>query len=73
MSRPHMRYVAVKSVDQQDIQALHRIREELIKQRTTKANQIRGLVGEYGIVAPIGIHTLRKALPCWLEGRLHHD
>lgn len=67
MSRPHMRYVAVKSVDQQDIQALHRVREELVKQRTAKANQIRGLVGEYGIVAPIGIHTLRKAIPCWLE------
>jgi transposase len=67
MSRPHMRYVAVKSVDQQHIQALHRVREELVKQRTAKANQIRGLVGEYGIVAPIGIHTLRKAIPCWLE------
>ena len=36
-------------------------------QRTAKANQIRGLVGEYGIVAPLGLGQLRRALPCWLE------
>ena len=48
MSRPGMRFVAVKSVAQQDGQAAHRIREELVGQRTAKANQIRGLVGEYG-------------------------
>ncbi len=67
MSRPGMRFVSVKTVMQQDIQAMHRIRSELVGQRTAKANQIRGLVGEYGIVAPIGIHQLRRALPCWLE------
>jgi len=48
MSRPNMRYVTVKTVAQQDIQATHRIRAELITQRTAKANQIRGLVAEYG-------------------------
>lgn len=67
MGRPGMRFVAVKSVAQQDIQAAHRIREELVGQRTAKANQIRGLVGEYGIVAPVGIHRLRRAVPEWLE------
>jgi len=67
MGRPGMRFVAVKSVEQQDIQAAHRIREELVGQRTAKANQIRGLVGEYGIVAPVGIQKLRHALPQWLE------
>ena len=67
MSRPGMRFVAVKSVAQQDTQAAHRIREELVGQRTAKANQIRGLVGEYGIVAPVGIQQLRRALPQWLE------
>ena len=67
MSRPGMRFVAVKSVAQQDTQAAHRIREELVGQRTAKANQIRGLVGEYGIVAPQGIQQLRRALPDWLE------
>ena len=39
-----MRFVSAKKVEQQDIQAMHRIRAELIKQRTAKANQIRGLV-----------------------------
>ena len=67
MSRPSMRFVAVKNVAQQDTQAVHRVRSELVGQRTAKANQIRGLVGEYGIVAPIGIGRLRCALPDWLE------
>lgn len=65
--RPNMRFVGVKTVAQQDIQSLHRVRAELIKQRTALANQIRGLVAEYGIVAPVGIAQLRKAIPCWLE------
>ena len=66
-SRPNMRFVTVKSAAQQDAQAMHRIRSELVASRTAKANQIRGLVGEYGIVAPLGIAQLRRALPCWLE------
>lgn len=65
--RPSMRFVAVKSIAQQDLQALHRIRSEVIKQRTAKVNQIRGLVAEYGIVAPLGVASLRRAVPCWLE------
>jgi transposase len=67
MGRPHMRFVSIKTVEQQDIQAVHRIRAELIKQRTAKANQIRGLVAEYGLVAPKMLEQLRRALPCWLE------
>jgi transposase len=67
MSRPNMRFVTVKSVEQQDIQATHRIRSELMTQRTAKANQIRGLVAEYGLVAPLTLAALRAAIPCWLE------
>ena len=67
MSRPSMRFVSPKSMQQQDCQATHRVRAELVAQRTAKANQIRGLVGEYGIVAPAGIGHLRRAIPCWLE------
>ena len=63
IGRPHMRFVSVKSIEQQDIQAVHRIRAELIKQRTAKANQIRGLVAEYGLVAPKELGHLRRALP----------
>jgi transposase len=62
-----MRFVTVKNVEQQDIQATHRIRAELITQRTAKANQVRGLVAEYGLVAPKHLSSLRAAIPCWLE------
>jgi transposase len=67
MSRPHMRFVAVKSVEQQDIQATHRVRAECMTHRTAKGNQIRGLVTEYGLVAPRQSAALRAAIPCWLE------
>ncbi len=67
MSRPGMRFVAVKTIERQDIQATHRIRSGLIEQRTAKANQIRGLVSEYGLVAPRELLSLRRAIPCWLE------
>ena len=67
MSRPHMRFVTVKSVEQQDIQATHRIRAELKDQRNAKANQMRGLVAEYGLVAPQTLLALRRAIPDWLE------
>ena len=67
MSRPHMRFVSVKSVAQQDIQATHRVREELKAHRNAKANQIRGLVAEYGLVAPKTLLALRRTIPEWLE------
>ncbi len=52
--RPTMRFVPVKSVDQQDLQSLHRARERLICQRTALINHTRGLLAEYGIVLPQG-------------------
>jgi transposase len=67
LGRPNMRFVAIKTVAQQDIQALHRIRTELVHQRTAKVNQIRGLLGEYGIVVAQRVTSLRKALPEILE------
>ena len=67
MSRTSMRFVAVKTVEQQDIQAAHRIRSESIGHRTAKANQIRGLVAQYGLVAPQQLARLRTAMPDWLE------
>jgi len=65
--RPSMRFVAVKTIEQQDIQATHRIRAGLIEQQTAKANQIRGLVAEYGLVAPKELLSMRRAIRCWLE------
>ena len=67
MSRPHMRFVTVKSIEQQDIQATHRVRTEIKDHRNAKANQIRGLVAEYGLVAPQTLLALRRAIPEWLE------
>ena len=52
MSRSEMRFVPVKTIEQQDIQAIHRIRSLVMGERTAKSNQIRGLVTEYGLVAP---------------------
>jgi transposase len=65
VSRPTMRFVTIKTVAQQDLQASHRIRGDLVKQRTAKANQIRGLLAEYGIVVTKSIAVLRKALPAY--------
>jgi transposase len=67
MSRPNMRFVSLKTVRQQDVQSAHRVRDKLMEQRNTKANQIRGLASEYGLVAPVGINKLREAIPIWLE------
>lgn len=67
ISRPHMRFVSVKSVAQQDIQSLHRIRSTVMAQRTAKGNQIRGLMLEYGLSAPTQTASLRIAIPRWLE------
>ncbi len=66
-SRPSMRLVAVKSVAQQDVQAVHRVRQQLVKTRTALVNQVRGLLAEYGIVIAQGVAHLRRALPEILE------
>jgi len=67
MSRPNMRFVSIKTVEQQDVQAVHRIRAGLMEQRIAKINQIRGLVSEYGLVASTQVSHLRAAIPEWLE------
>jgi transposase len=67
VERPHMRFVPLKSVEQQDIQLLHRIRSGLVKERTALANRIRGLLGEYGLVVATGLAKLRRLLPELLE------
>ncbi len=67
VSRPQMRFVPAKSVEQQDIQSLHRVRSRLVSSRTQLASQVRGLLAEYGIVLPPGISQLRRGLPLILE------
>jgi len=67
MTRAHIPCVAIKTQAQRDIQALHRIRSDVMKTRTAKVNQVRGLLTEHGIVIAKSIHQCRRALPVLLE------
>lgn len=62
-----IRPVAVKTVEQQDEQAFHRIRQQLKSEQTALINQLRGLLNEYGIVIPKGIAQAQRAIPEILE------
>jgi transposase len=67
VSRPTMRFVSPKTIGQQDLQALHRIRQRRIHNRTALINQIRGLLMEYGITLPRQVPHVRRRLPSLLE------
>lgn len=67
VTRPGMRFVAIKTVAQHDVQALHRLRQGCIEDRTATGNRLRGLLGEYGMVMPKGVNVLRRRLPELLE------
>jgi len=63
VTRPNMRFVPIKNEEQLNLQALHRIRERLVRDRTSVVNQIRGLLLESGISIPQGVRSVRKMLP----------
>lgn len=67
ISRPGMRFVELKTVQQQELQALHRVRSGLVAQRTGLANRIRGLLTEFGVVMPRQLAQVRRGLPWILE------
>ena len=67
VARPTMRFVPVKNVEQQSVLALHRVRQGFVKARTAQANQIRGLLGEYGVVVPQGIAYIAQRVPALIE------
>jgi len=67
VSRPSMRFVSIKNGEQQALLSVHRARQSFVKARTAQANQIRGLLAEYGIVIPLGISHISKRLPEILE------
>jgi transposase len=67
VTRPNMRFVAIKNVDQQTALSMHRVRQLLVEERTALANQIRGLFSEFGIVIPRGIHSLCNQIQGVLE------
>src|SRR4029434_861125 len=63
VQRPTMRFVRIKTPEQMDLLALHRVRSRLVGQRTAATNQIRGFLIERGITVRQGLMPLRKALP----------
>jgi transposase len=69
VQRSTMRFVAVKSIEQLDLQALHRVRQRLVSQRTCIINQIRAFLLERGIAVRQGARRLRTELPILLASR----
>ncbi len=71
VARPNMRFVPIKTVEQQAVLSVHRVRQGFVKARTAQANQIRGLLAEFGLVLPQGITNVFQAGAGMIEGR--HD
>jgi transposase len=65
--RPTMRFVGIKSMFQQEINAIHRVRENLVKRKTAISNEIRAMFFEFGVTIPKGITYTRKQVPLLLE------
>lgn len=68
-SRPSMRFVQVKTIEQQDIQSIHRIRERYLKERISLSNQIRGILAEYGVIINKGFAHIKKEIPYIFENK----
>ena len=58
-----MRFVPIKTDEQQAILSVHRVRQSFVKARTAQANQIRGLLAEFGVVIPQGTAHIAKRVP----------
>jgi transposase len=67
VTRENMRFVPIKTDDQLDLQALHRVRDRLVQRRTALINQIRGFMLERGITVAKGRTNLRNHMPAVLE------
>lgn len=67
VTRPNMRFVAIKSAEQQAVLCLHRLRRGLIKDRTARINRLRGLLAEYGFAAPKGRYPGQTTMYALLE------
>ncbi len=67
VARPNMRFVPIKNVEQQSVLAQHRVRQGFVKARTAQANQIRGLLAEFGLIIPQGIGHIANRVPELIE------
>jgi transposase len=70
VTRPTMRFVPIKTPEQQSVMMLHRVRLMLNRQRTQLSNSIRAHLSEFGIVAPIGRRVSISFLPSWRMKRI---
>ena len=69
VTRPDMRFVPIKVIEQQDVLLSHRARGLAIKQRTAQANQLRGLLAEYGVIIPEGIRCIKNMMQILEDNR----
>lgn len=67
VGRPNMRFVPIKNIEQQAVLAVHRVRQGMVKARTAQANQIRGLMSEFGLIIPVGIAHIERCVPGMIE------
>jgi transposase len=65
--QPQIKSVGIKTIEQQDNQVQHKVRELAVRQRTALCNQIRGLIAEYGIILSQGVNNIRKNIPLILD------
>ena len=76
--RPFIKFVPVKTLAQQEVQTLHRIRQRYVNNRVALSNQVRGLLADYGVVFPAGVKPFEKGLVELLDNRslpdsIHHE
>ena len=62
VTRPNIRFVPVKTVEQQGVLSIRRARQAFVEARTAQGNQIRGLLAEFGMIIPIGIKAIFRQL-----------
>ncbi|KND58314.1 Mobile element protein [Candidatus Burkholderia verschuerenii] len=67
VTRPNMRFVPMKNIEQQSVLSLHRVRQGFVRARTAQANQIRGLLSEFGLIVPQGISQIARLVPELIE------
>ena len=67
VTRPNMRFVPIKTIEQQSTLAVHKARERLVSMKTGQSNQLRGILAEFGIIIPRGYSSFNKQLPLILE------
>jgi transposase len=71
VARPNMRFVPIKDTEQQSVLALHTVRQGFVKARTAQANQIRGLLSEFGLIIPQGIWHIETRVPELIEDAIN--